>query len=83
MDLTPINDTCFYFAAPVNMGYVRQGDKGMLIDAGIDDSVMRKALKQLKDQDLPISHMLMPIIMAGHIFCRKDMISIRLRPCLK
>lgn len=66
MKLTTINETCFYFAAPVNMGYVHHGDQGMLIDAGIDESVMRKALRQLKEKELPITHLFITHAHADH-----------------
>lgn len=66
MKLKQINDSCYYFAAPVNMGYVHKQDKGVLIDAGIDDSVMRKALRQLKTKNLPITHLFITHAHADH-----------------
>ncbi|ASN06493.1 MBL fold metallo-hydrolase [Virgibacillus necropolis] len=63
MKFTTLNETCYYFDAVVNIGYVHRGDNGMLIDAGIDDSIMRKVLKELKSNDLPVTHL---FITHGH-----------------
>lgn len=66
MKFTTLNATCYYFDAVVNIGYVQRGDKGMLIDAGIDDSIMRKVLKELKANDLPITHLFITHAHADH-----------------
>ncbi len=50
-------DTCFYFHGPVNIGYLRNGEEGMLIDAGIDASTMKKVLKRLMQEELPLTHL--------------------------
>lgn len=61
-----LNETCYYFSAPVNIGYVHHGDEGLLIDAGIDDSVMRKVLRQLEEKNLPITHLFITHAHADH-----------------
>ncbi|WP_404451762.1 MBL fold metallo-hydrolase [Virgibacillus necropolis] len=66
MNFTTLNATCYYFDAVVNIGYVRHEDKGMLIDAGIDDSVMRKVLKELRANELPITHLFITHAHADH-----------------
>lgn len=66
MKFTVLNDTCYYFDAVVNIGYVHHEDKGMLIDAGIDDSIMRKVLRELKANDLPITHLFITHAHADH-----------------
>ncbi|MEC5423581.1 MBL fold metallo-hydrolase [Virgibacillus sp. C22-A2] len=66
MNLIKLTNECYYFDAPVNIGYVHHGEKGMLIDAGIDDSVMRKALKQLAEKNLPITHLFITHAHADH-----------------
>ncbi|WP_430787635.1 MBL fold metallo-hydrolase [Virgibacillus flavescens] len=66
MEFTRLNETCYYFDAVVNIGYVHQNGKGMLIDAGIDDSVMRKVLKELKANELPITHLYITHAHADH-----------------
>ncbi|SDJ86521.1 MBL fold metallo-hydrolase [Sediminibacillus albus] len=50
-------DACYCFHGPVNIGYIRQGERGMLIDAGIDASTMKRVLKMLKQDRLPITHL--------------------------
>ncbi|WP_099157107.1 MBL fold metallo-hydrolase [Virgibacillus ndiopensis] len=66
MKVALLNDTCYYFDAAVNIGYVHHGNQGMLIDAGIDDSVMRKVLKQLEAGNLPITHLFITHAHADH-----------------
>ncbi|MDT8862760.1 MBL fold metallo-hydrolase [Alkalihalobacillus sp. MEB130] len=50
-----ITDECSYFSGAVNIGYIEKKDKGLLIDAGIDDSTAKKVLKQLKEKGKPIT----------------------------
>ncbi|MFC0524744.1 MBL fold metallo-hydrolase [Pontibacillus salicampi] len=57
MELKQINDYCYYFKGAVNIGYVRKGDSGMLVDAGIDTQTMKKVLRQLDEQSLPVTHL--------------------------
>ncbi|MCT2535676.1 MBL fold metallo-hydrolase [Aquibacillus koreensis] len=57
MELIRINESCYYFHGAVNIGYVHKGSKGMLIDAGIDKSTMKKVIRQLTTEDLPITHL--------------------------
>lgn len=66
MKFTTLNETCYYFDAVVNIGYIHHENKGMLIDAGIDDSIMRKVLKELKANDLPITHLFITHAHADH-----------------
>ena len=66
MDLISLNETCYYFAGAVNIGYVQQGDQGMLIDTGIDDSVMRKVWRQLRERELPVTHLFITHAHADH-----------------
>jgi len=57
MQLTQINQNLFYFKGPVNIGYIWQGESGMLVDAGIDAQTMKKVLKQLDEQNYPVTHL--------------------------
>lgn len=57
MKLEKLNNTCYYFTGRVTIGYVKQGNSGLLIDAGIDQATMKKVLKQLKKENLPITHL--------------------------
>ncbi|WP_029267354.1 MBL fold metallo-hydrolase [Virgibacillus alimentarius] len=66
MKFIQLNKSCYYFDAPVNIGYVHKQNQGMLIDAGIDDSVMRKVLKQLREKELPITHLFITHAHADH-----------------
>lgn len=66
MNFTSLNETCYYFDAVVNIGYVHQGDQGMLIDTGIDDSIMRKVLRQLREKELPVTHLFITHAHADH-----------------
>lgn len=52
-----VSDHCYYFSAAVNVGYVREGDKGLLIDSGIDKSAANKILRQLNENGLPLTHL--------------------------
>ncbi|MRG87101.1 MBL fold metallo-hydrolase [Salinibacillus xinjiangensis] len=57
MTLTQINDSCYFFDAAVNIGYVHHGDEGLIIDAGIDKSSIKKVIKALQAKSLPITHL--------------------------
>ncbi|WP_235988800.1 MBL fold metallo-hydrolase [Aquibacillus kalidii] len=57
LDFIELNTTCFYFKGAVNIGYIHHERQGMLIDAGIDKSTMKKVIKRLKQQALPITHL--------------------------
>ncbi|MFC5712470.1 MBL fold metallo-hydrolase [Thalassorhabdus alkalitolerans] len=58
MNLKKIKEGCSCFASPVNIGYVQKNETGLLIDAGIDASVSKKAVKQLKEKGLPLTDVL-------------------------
>ncbi|MCA1031136.1 MBL fold metallo-hydrolase [Bacillus timonensis] len=66
MKLTQITDTCYYFQSAVNVGYVHNGEKGLLIDAGLDASTMKKILKQLDEKSLPLTHLFITHAHADH-----------------
>lgn len=57
MELRKITDRCFYFHAAVNIGYIHNGASGMLIDAGLDSQAIKKVLRQLEEQSLPLTHL--------------------------
>lgn len=57
MNLIQITETCFYFQGVVNIGYVNHGDEGLLIDAGIDKTTMKKIIKKLEEHQYPITHL--------------------------
>lgn len=66
MELIQLNHYCYYFHGPVNVGYINQGSSGVLIDTGIDEQVMKKILKKLKERSLPITHLFITHAHADH-----------------
>ncbi|WLR51625.1 MBL fold metallo-hydrolase [Bacillus tianshenii] len=66
MEFREIKDSCWYFNSAVNIGYVRNGEKGMLIDAGLDQSTAKKVLKKLKQEELPLTHLFITHAHADH-----------------
>ncbi|MCD5324655.1 MULTISPECIES: MBL fold metallo-hydrolase [Pontibacillus] len=57
MKLIQINSNCYYFSGPVNIGYIHQEESGMIVDAGIDSQTMKKVLKKLDGEGLPVTHL--------------------------
>lgn len=57
MQLIQINSNCYYFSGSVNIGYIYQGESGMIVDAGIDSQTMKKVLKKLDHEELPVTHL--------------------------
>ncbi|MFD2215444.1 MBL fold metallo-hydrolase [Metabacillus endolithicus] len=57
MNFIQLNNSCYYFQGAVNIGYVRNGENGLLIDAGIDKQTMKKVLKRLQGDNLPVTHL--------------------------
>ncbi|MGM0844345.1 MAG: MBL fold metallo-hydrolase [Bacillota bacterium] len=56
MKLRKINESTFYFSSAVNIGYIMKDNQGLLIDTGIDDSTIKKVLKTLKNENLPLNY---------------------------
>ncbi|WP_028782089.1 MBL fold metallo-hydrolase [Thalassobacillus devorans] len=66
MEMKQINSHCYYFHSAVNIGYVHNGNDGMIIDAGIDKSAIKKVIKGLKQHKLPITHLFITHAHADH-----------------
>ncbi|TCP23804.1 glyoxylase-like metal-dependent hydrolase (beta-lactamase superfamily II) [Scopulibacillus darangshiensis] len=66
MELRRITDDCWYFHSPVNVGYIKNEDTGVLIDAGLDASAIKKVLRQLDEKDWPLTHLLITHAHADH-----------------
>ncbi len=66
LEFIKLSDTCYYFQAAVNIGYINHGNKGMLVDAGLDKSTMKKVLKKLDEERLPITHLYITHAHADH-----------------
>ncbi|MDX8366676.1 MBL fold metallo-hydrolase [Cytobacillus sp. IB215665] len=66
MKLCNIQHDCYYFHAAVNIGYVKAGDQGLLIDAGLDKSTIKKVIKELDKEQLPLTHLFITHAHADH-----------------
>ncbi|MBM7604026.1 glyoxylase-like metal-dependent hydrolase (beta-lactamase superfamily II) [Metabacillus crassostreae] len=66
MIINSINNCCYYFQGAVNIGYVNSGENGLLIDAGIDKATMKKVLKILKENELPVTYLFITHAHADH-----------------
>jgi glyoxylase-like metal-dependent hydrolase (beta-lactamase superfamily II) len=66
MKLQQFTDHCYAFTGSVNIGYCQKEGKGLLIDAGLDDSAVKKVLKQLKQYDLPLDYCVITHAHADH-----------------
>jgi len=66
MNLHQLNESCYYFQGAVNIGYVKNEDNGLLIDAGIDKQTIKKVIKQLHLLQLPITHLFVTHAHADH-----------------
>ncbi|MBM7702526.1 MBL fold metallo-hydrolase [Metabacillus iocasae] len=66
MELTKISENNYYFSSSINVGYVHEGQSGLLIDAGLDAQAMKKIIKQLKENNLPLTHLFITHAHADH-----------------
>jgi glyoxylase-like metal-dependent hydrolase (beta-lactamase superfamily II) len=68
MEFIKIFEDHYYFKAAVNIGYVHlsQKGKGILIDAGLDPQNMKKVIKKLDEEKLPITHLFITHSHADH-----------------
>jgi glyoxylase-like metal-dependent hydrolase (beta-lactamase superfamily II) len=66
MSFVQINEHCFYYHSSVNIGYVTQGTDGVLIDAGIDRTSVKKVLKELRKRGFPLTHLFITHAHADH-----------------
>lgn len=66
MSFQQLNEWCYYYQSSVNIGYVHQGEDGLLIDAGIDASSVKKVLKELEKRNLPLTHLFITHAHADH-----------------
>ncbi|WP_181349112.1 MBL fold metallo-hydrolase [Thalassobacillus sp. CUG 92003] len=66
MTFIQLNENCYYFDRSVNIGYVRSGNQGMLIDTGIDSTSVKQVVKELKARDCPLTHLFITHAHADH-----------------
>lgn len=55
MNWVLLTDKCSYFSGAVNIGYIENGDRGLLIDAGIDSSTAKKIWRALQEKEKPVT----------------------------
>ncbi|MQR96714.1 MBL fold metallo-hydrolase [Fictibacillus phosphorivorans] len=68
MEFVELSTGCYYFKGAVNIGYIVSEDKskGMLIDAGLESSAAKKVIKQLRSEELPLTHLFITHAHADH-----------------
>ncbi len=64
--LRKITDECYAFTGSVNIGYCTKEGKGLLIDTGLDESSIKKVLKQLEQEGLPLDYCVITHAHADH-----------------
>ncbi|MBH0228817.1 MBL fold metallo-hydrolase [Halobacillus yeomjeoni] len=66
MSFKKIKENCYYYHSSVNIGYIQEGENGLLIDAGIDRSAVKKVLRELESRELPLTHLFITHAHADH-----------------
>lgn len=66
MKFIKLTEHCFYFQAAVNIGYIKSGRYGMLIDAGLDLQAAKKVTRQLTEHNYPLTHLFITHAHADH-----------------
>ncbi|WP_018921478.1 MBL fold metallo-hydrolase [Salsuginibacillus kocurii] len=61
--LTP---SCYYIAGNVNIGYITDGETGLLIDAGLEKRQAKQAVKAVTEGGYPLTHLLITHAHADH-----------------
>jgi glyoxylase-like metal-dependent hydrolase (beta-lactamase superfamily II) len=56
LKLERFNEYCYAFTGAVNIGYCQKDGRGLLIDAGLDKTAIKKVLKILKQKELPLDY---------------------------
>ncbi|MGE6755332.1 MBL fold metallo-hydrolase [Rossellomorea sp. NPDC071047] len=66
MKLQKLSERCYAFTGSVNIGYCMKDGKGLLIDSGLDDSAMKKVIKILSNEGLPLDFCVITHAHADH-----------------
>jgi glyoxylase-like metal-dependent hydrolase (beta-lactamase superfamily II) len=66
VELQQLSAQCYVLRAAVNIGYITTGGKGLLIDTGVDDSSIKKAIKLLEKEKLPLDYCIITHAHADH-----------------
>lgn len=62
-----IKQGCYYYHATVNIGYVTNGsDTGIIIDTGLEPQAIKKVIKVIERENLPITHCFITHAHADH-----------------
>jgi glyoxylase-like metal-dependent hydrolase (beta-lactamase superfamily II) len=67
VDFQWITGSVGYFQGAVNIGYIKvSSQEGLLVDAGLDEQAMKKVLRHLGEQELPLTHLFITHAHADH-----------------
>lgn len=66
MSFQRIEENSYYYESSVNIGYVHNEKTGMMIDAGLDRSSVKKVVNELTKRSLPLTHLLITHAHADH-----------------
>ncbi|MEL3974666.1 MBL fold metallo-hydrolase [Rossellomorea oryzaecorticis] len=66
LKLQQFTEHCFAFTGAVNIGYCKKDGKGLLVDTGIDESSIKKVLKIIKQNALPLDYCIITHAHADH-----------------
>lgn len=67
MDLIHISGNSYYFNTPVSIGAIIEDNSAILIDTGIDENAIRKALNMLKDKNIKLRYVINTHSHSDHI----------------
>ncbi|MBN8192416.1 MBL fold metallo-hydrolase [Bacillus sp. NTK074B] len=66
MKLQKFTEHCYAFTGAVTIGYCVKMGKGLLIDSGLDDSTMKKVIRIVEDEGLPLDYCVITHAHADH-----------------
>lgn len=66
MELKQLTEQVYYLDGPTNIGVIKDGESAILIDSGLDDSVAKKILRILEDNNLTLKAIINTHFHADH-----------------
>jgi glyoxylase-like metal-dependent hydrolase (beta-lactamase superfamily II) len=66
LELQQFTEHCFAFTGAVTIGYCVKRGKGLLIDSGLDDSAMKKVIRKLESEKMPLDYCIITHAHADH-----------------
>jgi glyoxylase-like metal-dependent hydrolase (beta-lactamase superfamily II) len=66
VELKQLTEQVYYLDAPTNIGLIKDGNDAILIDSGLDDSVAKKILRILKENNLTLKAIINTHFHADH-----------------